>query len=350
MDNLIKKTFHQSQDGKWNIFDEQRGEWVQQDEEPTEQIEKMKTLLFNKLKNELFFEEKTNKRKKPLPQPEENKEPEVPLTEEQLAKREKNKKKAKKQAEKKKEKWYNAKINTFIYISGLPLDVTEEELKEFVSKAGVLRIDLNTGKEKIKLYRDDHGNLKGDAAVSYVREESVDIAIENLRDKEIRSGFKVNIEKAQFNQKEDDYKRRQTKKQNLAEKIQEKMLKKKQFSWDETIDEQGDGLKIVIMKHMLDPAQTDNLEYLEAVKKDITEEISKMGEIQRIRFYETHPDGVVEVKFKKEKDAESCVFSMNGRFFDGREIECDYWDGETDFKRDAGSLLLQQERLAKFGM
>ena len=53
----------------------------------------------------------------------------MPLTEEQLIKREKNKKKARRQAEKKKEKWYISKKNTFIYISGLPLDITEEELK-----------------------------------------------------------------------------------------------------------------------------------------------------------------------------------------------------------------------------
>ena len=57
-------------------------------------------------------------------------------------------------AEKKKEKWYNARINTFIYISGLPFDISEEELKEFVCKAGVLRVDPKTGKEKLKLYKD----------------------------------------------------------------------------------------------------------------------------------------------------------------------------------------------------
>ncbi len=32
---------------------------------------------------------------------------------------------------------------------------------------------------------------------------------------------------------------------------------------------------------------------------------------------------------------------MNGRFFDGRQIQCDYWDGETDYKRDAASMQLQ---------
>lgn len=104
----------------------------------------------------------------------------------------------------------------------------------------------------------------------------------------------------------------------------------------------------MIMKHMLDPKSVDNDEYLESVKKDIAEELNKIGETQRIRFYETHPDGIVEVKFKKEKDAEECISLMNGRFFDGREIECDYWDGETDFKRDAGSIQLQEERLEKY--
>ncbi len=64
-------------------------------------------------------------------------------------------------------------MNTFIYISGLPLDITEDELKQFCSKAGILRIDLNTGSEKIKIYKDETGIPKGDAAVSFARVESV---------------------------------------------------------------------------------------------------------------------------------------------------------------------------------
>jgi hypothetical protein len=32
---------------------------------------------------------------------------------------------------------------------------------------------------------------------------------------------------------------------------------------------------------------------------------------------------------------------MNKRFFDGRELVCEYWDGETDYKLDANSLALQ---------
>ena len=39
---------------------------------------------------------------------------------------------------------------------------------------------------------------------------------------------------------------------------------------------------------------------------------------------------------------------MNKRYFDGRQIACEYWDGETDYKKDAASLALQQERLDRF--
>ena len=45
-------------------------------------------------------------------------------------------------------------MNTFIYITGLPMDITEEQLKVFCSKAGILRIENSTGSEKIKIYKD----------------------------------------------------------------------------------------------------------------------------------------------------------------------------------------------------
>jgi HIV Tat-specific factor 1 len=44
---------------------------------------------------------------------------------------------------------------------------------------------------------------KGDGVVSYAREESVDIALEMLNESEIRPGFVVKVEKAEFNQKDE---------------------------------------------------------------------------------------------------------------------------------------------------
>ena len=42
---------------------------------------------------------------------------------------------------------------------------------------------------------------------------------------------------------------------------------------------------------------------------------------------------------------------MNGRFFDHRRIECDYWNGKTDYKRESDKEHAddEQRRLEDFG-
>lgn len=54
----------------------------------------------------------------------------------------------------KKKKWFENKLNTFIYVDGLPLDVNLEEIKEYFKKCGVIKLDKFTGEECIKLYKD----------------------------------------------------------------------------------------------------------------------------------------------------------------------------------------------------
>ena len=48
---------------------------------------------------------------------------------------------------------------------------------------------------------------------------------------EIRDGFKIKVEKAHFNQKDDEYKRRETKKQAKVKKILAKKIEEKQLGW-----------------------------------------------------------------------------------------------------------------------
>ena len=55
------------------------------------------------------------------------------------------------------------------------------------------------------------------------------------------------------------------------------MLQKKQLSWDENIDEEGEGLKIVILKHVIDVARANSDEYLETIKEQITEQLTQFG-------------------------------------------------------------------------
>ena len=88
--------------------------------------------------------------------------------------------------------------------------------------------------------------------------------------------------------------------------------------------------------------------FIEA-KDDIKQELEKIGAIVRIRFFDTHPDGIVEVKFKEEKEASECITIMDGRFYDSREIECFYWDGETDYKTHREAKEVEEKRIEKFG-
>ena len=60
--------------------------------------------------------------------------------------------------------------NCNVYISGLPFDITDEEFEELMSKYGVISPDPNNPrKKKMKLYRDEQGNLKGDGTCRYLR-------------------------------------------------------------------------------------------------------------------------------------------------------------------------------------
>jgi len=60
------------------------------------------------------------------------------------------------------EKWNTRLTNRWVYITGLPTDVTETEVSDFFAKCGVLDVDFRSQKPKIKLYQDEEGNLKGE--------------------------------------------------------------------------------------------------------------------------------------------------------------------------------------------
>lgn len=68
-------------------------------------------------------------------------------------------------------KWFEVppEQNTKVYVSNLPLDITETEFGELMSKCGLVMKDIKTGKLKLKLYRDKDGELKGDGLCHYIK-------------------------------------------------------------------------------------------------------------------------------------------------------------------------------------
>lgn len=191
--------------------------------------------------------------------------------------------------ENKKKKWYNPKICSSVYVTGLPLDIGVEEVSEYFTKCGILRIDPHTGEKKIKIY-ETNGNRKGDALIQYAKEESIELALEHLNDSEIRPGFKIHVERASFQQKGTEYQPRKKKKTDRLEMFRIKSEVERLFTWNED-EEARKGLRIVILKGVFTMEEVEIEPNKEQFFKDLEEDIKtecteKLGEIERFVIYD----------------------------------------------------------------
>ncbi|KAJ8945347.1 hypothetical protein NQ318_009742 [Aromia moschata] len=91
--------------------------------------------------------------------------------------------------------------NTNVYVSHLPLDIEEEEFVDLMQKCGLVMRDPQFGKFKVKLYKEPGTHiLKGDGLCSYIRIESVDLALKLLDGYDFK-GHKIKVERAKFRMK-----------------------------------------------------------------------------------------------------------------------------------------------------
>jgi HIV Tat-specific factor 1 len=273
---------------------------------------------------------------------------ETSTTEKVLQKMEKKKKKTKKQKEKKMHQWYMPRVNSNVYVSGLPKDISQSEVVSYFSRCGFIRKDQRTGETKVKIYKDESGKNKGDAMISFLREESVIMAIDLLNDTEIRPGYSIKVERAQFEQK-GDYKPRESYKMDYLQRYKHKTDVNRMLGWNEAEDEQG--LRIVILKNLFEPIEFFEDEGLrQDLELDIVEECeNNFGQIERFHIFEEHPEGIIKIKFKTPIAAEKCIEGLNHRYYNGKLIEAFYWDGKTDYNKFQEDNQSQEKRIEEFG-
>jgi HIV Tat-specific factor 1 len=110
-------------------------------------------------------------------------------------------------------------------VTNLPPDTTEDEIRETFSKCGVIAEEIDSGKPRIKLYRNEDGTLKGDALIIYFRPESVELAIQMLDGTALRYGTAGNmiVQAADFS-----YKAQQEAPSKTNNKDKRKIIKKMQ--------------------------------------------------------------------------------------------------------------------------
>lgn len=256
----------------------------------------------------------------------------------------KNNETRKRKRKKKKKDWNAASAKLWVYISGLPLDITVEELKEHFSKVGLIAISPLDQLPKIKLYKDEEGNPKGDASICYLAEASVQMAVDVLDGGCIRPLTQpLSVTRAEFTKKDlssegtggkNDWKRPKQALTHAQVKVTQNAMKQA-LAWNEDDDlgvSKRRALKIVVLENMFHPDEASKDEsFFDDLERDIVEECEKCGPIDKITVFSTNPKGVVIVKFHTAFAAQECVRVMDGRFFGGRKLRCMFWDGVTNY-------------------
>ncbi|GFY78696.1 HIV Tat-specific factor 1 [Trichonephila inaurata madagascariensis] len=223
--------------------------------------------------------------------------------------------------------------NTNVYVTGLPLDITEDEFVELMQKCGLVMKDPVTMKYKVKLYR-ENGLLKGDGLCTYIKIESVTLALDIL-DGYMYKGKTLHVERAKFQLKGQYDPSKKPKKLKAKEKEKLKKKQEKLFEWgfDKLRGMRSKRENTVIIKHMFEPKEFDeDATLLSDLQSDIKEECSKCGEVKKVVIYDHNPEGVVAVTFATPEMADECINLMNGRWFASRQLTAETWDGKTKYK------------------
>lgn len=263
--------------------------------------------------------------------------------------------------------------HNWVYVTGLPGDITEEEIMNHFTKVGILATNAHDQTPKIKLYRKEDGTLKGDCSVCYHSPDSVALALSVLDGGYIRLNNQITVIKADFQSKSqsaEGAKEEGNTKLNSSSSAssgtgtgaqkwerdkpsasQVKVMQaaqKQALSWNEDDDGGGvrkrDLLTIIVLEQAFDPvalagsgSSNSKAELLKALERRVATACGAFGEIDKITVYSKHPDGVVIVRYRTNYAAQQCRDQLNGQQWvpgSSSGLRVLYWDGKTDYSVD----------------
>ena len=246
---------------------------------------------------------------------------------------------------------------TSVYCENLPRDATLERVENFFSKCGQIKQDPATLMPKIKLYREEGSNeFSGNALVTYLLRSSVELALTVLDGAKFELvGEEVKVTEADFSKSKgaaggdggeensDDAKKKADKYAHVPkEEIRKNaaLLKRKaerQLGWDGFDDEHDPTKTMVVLRNIydetdLEEAIKDGLNaqtFSDELKEDVAEECqAKCGKVENAYV---NANGIVTVRFKEPESADTCLHLMHNRWFGGKQIKAELWNGIEKF-------------------
>lgn len=237
---------------------------------------------------------------------------------------------------KRKAEWFemDESQNRFVYVSGLPTSMTEEEFLDLMKKYGIIDKKRIPGSPlNYKMYKDQEGNFKGDASCCYARIESVDLAIELLDGYMYDEKHKLKCERARFQIKGEYDPSKKPRVLDPKSKLKQKKKVNAMLSWEES-EKVEVKQKKVILKNMFTPEELlTDLDLLLELREDVEYKCRELvTEPRRVEIFDKHPEGVVAVTFATSDRAEACVRALSGLPYAGRLVVAELWDGKTKYK------------------
>jgi HIV Tat-specific factor 1 len=247
----------------------------------------------------------------------------------------------------------------WVYITGLPSDISMEEVQKHFSKVGLIALNAHDQTPLIKLYRNKDGSIKGDGSICYFLEDSVNLALNILDGGYIRPSHQIRVQQSDTTKfttngtsrdrsaqdKGDEDTNPPAKKQKRAEKGQNKAHKNQvdtarrammqALSWnDDEEDAQGkqkQSLRIIVLQNAFHPREFSTAGFEAKLQQNVGDACSEYGAIEKITVYSKHSKGVCLIKYKSAVSAQRCVENLNGQQFLGRQVRVTYWDHITDY-------------------
>jgi RNA recognition motif-containing protein len=251
----------------------------------------------------------------------------------------------------KKSKFSRRNAKHWVYVTGLPTTtgITVDDIQRYFSKAGLLDLDPETLKPKIKLYRTKEGQLKGDASICYARPESVNLALQILDESPWDTHHTIRVEQAKFIAKEGTENTIGNKRRKPISEAKRKvarlaLLQAQDEGFGVRLAGGRKGLRIIVVKYMMDEIPENRLE------DEIHDLCKEHGQVEKITCIEKTK--VVIIKFSEPTAASNAIEAWHGKRNERtkQKIEAIYWDGVTDYthKENDGEEDVRHEEFGKW--